>query len=386
MGFVLFATVALIVFGTLYPFGLNCPATLDLALTRFQPLVRTVSRGDLAGNLVLFIPFGLAAMAWARRVPTLWRLLLVTAFGASLSLGVELAQSCIPGRTSSWSDVGLNTLSTAIGALLLPVFQRLIDRQRPGIVRADVAAALLLGAFLVWQLAPFVPTIDWQKWRNALKPLLLAPQIDPAMVQSYAIVWLMVARLALAVFRPARPTLLWIALLLAEQAAELLVVSRSLRAGELLGGVIGVALAWILLRRGATIGRDRILAALFAAYVIHFGLEPFAFAPVAKAFHWMPFEGFVRGSMLAAVQAAGQKLFCYGGLIWILTRSGIGLLAAGIATTLAVLGMEIAQAYLPGRLAEITDPILALMALGMLWLTDRRASGPPPAAIRKAAR
>lgn len=386
MGFVLLAAVALIAFGTLYPFTISCPATLDMALVQFKPLVRSVTRGDLAGNLVLFIPYGLAAMAWARRVPTFWRFLLVTALGALLSLAVELTQSCIPGRTSSWSDVGLNTLSTAIGALLLPLFQRLIDRQRPGIVRADVAATLLLGAFLIWQLAPFVPTIDWQKWRNALKPLLLAPQFGPEMVLSYAVVWLMVARLALAVFRPAHPLLLWTLLLIAEQAAELVVVGKTLRAGELLGGIIGIALAWALLRRGATAGRDRIVAALFAAYVLYLGLEPFAFSPVAKAFHWLPFAGFVQGSTLVAVQAAGQKLFCYGGLIWILTRSGVGLSTAGIATMLAVLGMEFAQTRLPGRLAEITDPILALMAMSMLWLTDRQANGPSPATRRRGAR
>jgi VanZ family protein len=380
MGFVLLAAIALIAFGTLSPFTFHCPATLDLALSKFQPLLRPATRGDLAGNLVLFVPLGLAFMAWARRLPVAWRFLCAVAFGALLSLSVELAQACIPRRTSSWSDVGLNALSTAIGALLLPIFQRLIDRGRPGLARADVAATLLLGTFLIWQLAPFVPTIDLQKWKNALKPLLATPDISLVMLLSYTVVWLMVARLAQAVFRPNHPLVLWILLLLGEQAAELIVVDKTLRAGELLGGILGVALASLLYRRDADPARDRILAGLFAAYVIYLGLEPFTFSPVAKAFHWIPFGGFVQGSMLTAVQVAGQKLFCYGGLIWILTRAGLGLLPAGIAVILAVGGMEVAQTRLPGRLAEVTDPILALMAMGLLWLTDRRSGTVAPPA------
>lgn len=380
MGFVLLAAVGLIAFGTLYPFTFQCGGTIGSALSAFKPLVRQVTRGDLAGNLVLFLPFGLAFMAWARRLPMASRFMLAVAAGAILSFAIELTQSCIPGRTSSWSDVALNTISTAIGALALPLFRRLSGSGRSGLDRADVAAALLLGCFLVWQLAPFVPTIDWQKWKTALKPLLLTPQIGPAMVLSYIVVWMMVARLSLAVFRPARPLLLWGVLLAAQQAAELVVIGKTLRAGELLGAILGILLARVLFAGGATAVRDRLLLPLFAAYVVHVGLEPYAFASVAKPFGWLPFEGFVRGSMFAAVQAAGQKLFCYGGLIWLLHRAGLGIGIAGLLTALAVLGMEIGQMYLPGRVAESTDPVLALMAAAVLWLGDRRGGRVAPSA------
>lgn len=108
------------------------------------------------------------------------------------------------------------------------------------------------------------------------------------MVLSYIVVWMMVARLSLAVFRPARPLLLWGVLLAAQQAAELVVIGKTLRAGELLGAILGILLARVLFAGGATAVRDRLLLPLFAAYVVHVGLEPYAFASVAKPFGWLP--------------------------------------------------------------------------------------------------
>ena len=42
MGYLLLGSIGLIVFGTLYPFRIACPATLDLALGRFDPLLHSV--------------------------------------------------------------------------------------------------------------------------------------------------------------------------------------------------------------------------------------------------------------------------------------------------------------------------------------------------------
>jgi glycopeptide antibiotics resistance protein len=83
---------------------------------------------DLLGNIAVFVPLG-AALAVAtvpKRAATgeptrsaTRRWLIIVAAGFLLSLSIELAQLTIPTRATDVDDVILNTLGTAIGALLV---------------------------------------------------------------------------------------------------------------------------------------------------------------------------------------------------------------------------------------------------------------------------
>jgi hypothetical protein len=57
-----------------------------------------------------------------------------------------------------------------------------------------------------------------------------------------------------------------------------------------------------------------------------------------------------------------EKCFWYTALVWLLTRAGIGAYIATVLTTLLLLMIEIVQVWLPDRSAEITDPLLAVVA------------------------
>ena len=62
------------------------------------------------------------------------------------------------------------------------------------------------------------------------------------------------------------------------------------------------------------------------------------------------------------IQILLEKLFYYGTAIWLLWRAGVRWTFA-IGTVCALLtAIEIVQTRIPGRTAEITDPLLALMA------------------------
>lgn len=63
----------------------------------------------LAGNVALFVPFGVIAAARARRAA------LVVGAGFALSVAVELIQTFVPGRTPSVDDVILNVTGAALG-------------------------------------------------------------------------------------------------------------------------------------------------------------------------------------------------------------------------------------------------------------------------------
>jgi glycopeptide antibiotics resistance protein len=63
----------------------------------------------VAGNLLLFLPFG-AALCLQR-----WRLAAAVAAGFAFSVSIELTQFAVHGRTTSVDDVVFNTLGTAAG-------------------------------------------------------------------------------------------------------------------------------------------------------------------------------------------------------------------------------------------------------------------------------
>ena len=73
---------------------------------------RAVILGQMAQNVVLFVPFGMALVLRERRAP-LWR---VAGVSAAFSLGIEVLQGVAGnGRAADITDVLMNTLGGACG-------------------------------------------------------------------------------------------------------------------------------------------------------------------------------------------------------------------------------------------------------------------------------
>jgi hypothetical protein len=148
--------VALIVVATLPP-----QAQWEISQ---EPLVESLLAfesgwSDVVQNVALYVPFGLLLAA---RGQSLQR---VCAASAVLSLATELAQSYVPGRYPSASDVFINTCGAALGyaaissdvigraivSSLLGVQRWAADTRNPSLPRASrllVGWALLVGAVL----------------------------------------------------------------------------------------------------------------------------------------------------------------------------------------------------------------------------------------------
>ena len=71
---------------------------------------------DVAGNVAVFVPIGLALSGALAGLPRQRRLLLAVALGAALSIGIELVQLTIPSRATDVDDVLFNTIGAALGA------------------------------------------------------------------------------------------------------------------------------------------------------------------------------------------------------------------------------------------------------------------------------
>ena len=96
----------------------------------------------------------------------------------------------------------------------------------------------------------------------------------------------------------------------------------------------------------------------------------------------MPFGATLSYDYAAAMQPILQKGFLYGASIWLFWAAGRRRLAPTIGIAALLAAIEYAQRYLPGRTAEITDPVYALLLAMMLrWLdtvAERRSKGREP--------
>ena len=184
----------LILYGSLFPFRFDAfggTGFFELLMgLRFQ---RT-SRGDLVANLLLYMPLGLCLLLswparWGRPTRVLWTVLL----GTALSFAVEMLQVHAPSRVSSLTDVVLNAGGTLSGGLIALLYLEIGSSIRiPGIAPGR-PEPVPLGILLLWlgfRLAPFVPTLDWQKFKDALKPIFFEPQFGALDTYRYFVGWL----------------------------------------------------------------------------------------------------------------------------------------------------------------------------------------------------
>jgi VanZ family protein len=375
--------VALILYGSFYPFHLQpLPPGASLPELLAERLANTPSggRGDITGNLLLFLPFGGAlALALGGRCPRAFVMLLATLLAAILALGIETTQLFIPGRVTSAWDVACNLLGSGFGAGLALTLGQLAPRVGSG--TADPFALLLVLTWLGYRFFPYVPSIDLQGWWHAVKPLLTAASFDPLRGFRLTVEWLTAAEMTAAATDRQLPRRLAVpALLLGTLAGKVVVVDSHLSIEE----VVAVALVlpgWALCQQAGLRARAGLLLGLLLAATLMDRLEPFQFGPAQTAFGWIPFRSFLAPSGWGAgIQAGLQKFFLYGGLLWLSLRAGTGLPTAGALLLLLTLGTSMMQVFLPGRSAEITDTVLAAAVTLALVVSRRLEPRPSPSA------
>jgi VanZ family protein len=200
------ATIALILYASLYPFRFAADGPTQLEALRRITWGRA-SRGDMLNNLVLYLPLGFALSAWlAPRLGRLGCLLLAIAAGFLLSLTMELLQASIPLRVSSLRDLALNTAGSALGALGGWAWLLLGARMVPGNATATRLRGLALTVIVLWLLArlwPLWPDIGLRQLKLAVRPLLDA-RLDLAEVAVFLLGWLIVAQATFHLIKRAR--------------------------------------------------------------------------------------------------------------------------------------------------------------------------------------
>ncbi len=364
-GFLIAAAIiaAVILYGSLYPFTFYHPEGGVGPLKHLvQSWAETPGRGDFIANIFLYLPLGFfLSLAVAGSGRTLPRILLVTLAGGALSTTMELTQYYIAERVSAADDVYANLIGTLLGAIVgnfggghflwLPIRE----------IAANRVPCLLLGLWLAYRLYPYVPTIDLHKYWDALKPVFFHPRPTGYDLFRYTAIWLTVGSLIELVGGVRRGWLLFPLFIAAVLAARVVIIGKTLSAAEIGGAAIALAV-WLLLAISVS-ARIRAIATalLFSAYVVAERLEPFQFSAYGRAFGWVPFRSFLYGSVEVNITSFLEKAFIYGALIWLLDKSGLRSGVSTILVAIMLFAASWAETYLPGRSAEITDALMALL-------------------------
>lgn len=386
----LVACVVLVTHGSLYPWHFEAPASwLDSCRALFDDAQAWTSIGDVVGNVLLFVPLGaLATLASTAKVPgqIAWpRLVLAMVSGVLFAFVLQVLQIAVPARSAALSDVLWNTVGMALGLAGAAATARFAPH---GVLRATSVPPAGLALVLLWlciEWWPFVPTIDWQHIKNAIKPLVRDPTLNPRSLIEATLATAIIAH----ALRESRARMAWLAALVAAAVVGKLFVggqaySASHGGGWAAGMIFGVALWRLDARRAAQV----VLWAALAWFTID-ELRPYAPSGAASTFSWIPFVASLRGSLLTNSLALCWLFFWFGAAMVAAQALGARLGGLAVALGLWALTLEAAQVWLPGRVADSTPAVLPLL---WWWILRALPASPPgmsrdlyrPAALRRA--
>jgi VanZ family protein len=371
----LIAVVALIVYGSLYPFRFK-PDAIDGGLLQ---ALRELSwaragRGDRISNVLLYLPLGFCLFLWLnsrfnRRSAAGIALLL----GALLSLVIEIAQVYVSIRVPSFTDLTLNALGTLMGAAMGFTWRVLSGLmhlpRRPEKRDPDPGAALLIGLWLAWRWAPFAPQLDLAKLKAALRPLF-TPEFEAVAVFIYLTYWLVLSEAVSALVGRQRSLEMLLLLIAGVLVGRLIVANQAFVPSELLALVLLLPMVVLTYRMTVAPRRWLLLVAVIVAVCID-RLAPFAFASEPSQLDLWPFLGWFDAGIIETLRSIDWVelfglLFVLGALLWIFKENGASAGFAVVLVTATALTLEIVQLWLPGRRASVTEPVLAL-GLGLVF-------------------
>ena len=371
-GWLLAAIVFLVAFGSLYPFSFSLAGAGPLERLAELPRAGT-TRSDVAANILLYLPLG-ACLAWliyARRGAAL-AVLGATLLAAAFSFAIEFAQLYETRRVASLADLASNVTGAFLGALLALAIartrSRLQDSPFAGLLRYPVAAALLF-SWIGYRLAPFAPVLDTAEWAVSFAALRTGGRPAPAELLVHLLAWLVVVFLAERL-APARAVALAAVSMAMVLAGRVLFAGLGLEAAEI-AGMAGALLLALPVSRLARPRAASLLALALLALIAWQGLAPFDFQLAQDRFALLPF-----GESLTQYRAANLadmflRCFMNGALVWLLFQAGLPALGAtGLGTGL-IFAVEVLQTWLPGQTAEITDPLLAACAGGLIAVFEK---------------
>ncbi len=419
--------IAAVLYGSLIPFDFDPTAIhLTTGFGLLQVGLQAINLDDLMTNLLVYIPIGVACVVCGRprRLGRMARVPLAIVIGVAVSLVAETLQTSLASRVASWTDVLLNGMGTAIGAVayvalydvVVLAFRRLRSqwRNRP----FTTCTLLLTIGLIIFGLAPF----DFVMSSSGLQASFLrarwdltTPRVSAIGVLPYASMiaelygafWFMLLGYtgALAAreaeLNPARALACAIRnsvlLVVLIEFMQLFTVSHEFDLASIVIRIIGVVLGArtaVYVIDAAIGSRWRVRPGLAAptALLVPLGILQIVVLLVSvvdepvmletglnlSQVRWIPFEAFWHKPFIQATSAAMSALATYGTLAAtlaiLLRRARISQAGwmTGVGVVLLAITVESIQAAGITRTADLTMPILAAIAAAAVTWTHTR--------------
>ncbi|MEO8407022.1 MAG: VanZ family protein [Oxalobacteraceae bacterium] len=398
MPFLVLIFIALIVYGSLFPFSdWTVPsAALFSFLASWPPVLE---KADLIQNVLAYAPLGLFMVSWLIDSMRFWSaLVLATLTGATLSFAMESIQQFIPSRTASTSDLAMNLLGTLAGGMAAAFLTHKtfsgakLIALRNRWLRTGALPNIGLISLALWalsQTSPLVPTFDIAQLRHGLSLLFHSLQTPKNLIFSqtltYAFYITALGLLTLTIGRNSKtifaPFLFFIACIL---VLKVLVAGRQLSLEALMGAVLAVFLLLPLrrLEKKSVVSVTGIV--LIAA---GFTLSELSAVPELPtyAFNWIPFGG--QMDSLNGLQNILDIFWPFFALAYFARYMTLAYHRAevavfgGITILAGLFGLEWFQQNLPGRYGDITQVLLGISGWVIPWFpgsTDYASQDPAP--------
>ena len=373
---VLLIVIVVIVYGSLYPWDFH---STQLAASPLWVLIHSWPTAmnrflilDIAVNLLLYMPLGVFAfLAFRQSLGSALAASAAIVIGLILSSSIEMIQLFDDARDCSALDVVCNAGGTGIGVILGTFYQRRLKRsislnETAGFLHPN-GAVLLAYAWLAYQVFPLFPSFSRTRLSEKLHVLSATGSSSALDTFTYFVEWLVLAQLLAAALSTGKTRKLLLLLLLI-LPARLFILGRTFTWSELAGAILACICSYFL---SAYRWRLGISAVLLILVLILRGLAPYHWSSIANPFSWIPFSGFLEANREFSMLTFLRKCFWYGSAVWLMRAAGWRLVTAAMAVALLLGAIEVVQIHLPGRVAEITDPVLALILAATLELLER---------------
>lgn len=370
----------LILYGSLYPFRYVAPASFRASLVAFLSDGRLwTSRGDELGNVALFVPLG-AVVAISLAGTARRRVALVAGFLAcvALSFVIQVLQIYFPPREAGLADVLANAAGTLVGMACGWLIARTRQLHLPHVGPEVWVVLAILAAWMLGNLWPFVPSIDWQGWKESVKPLFIRPTIGWTSLLFHLVAVYMLGELIGSVVPPERRNRLVGLLIGMTATGKLVIVGQTLQPSFLIGSALGVV-TLPAFRRLARFRVPVLLSLLFAIYTAR-SVLPLELRDAPADISWIPFASLLNGEMDINAASLGNAIYFFAGMVWLVARMHGRVMPVTIALACWVTLIEFAQRWLDGHGADTTPPLLALaagLAIRLAGVPHEPASGTP---------
>ncbi|NVJ61587.1 MAG: VanZ family protein [Gammaproteobacteria bacterium] len=334
---VLGVVIIIITYGSLYPFNFNFSLfAQEPGWEWFWDLSYRTSRGDILGNVLLFVPAGFfgfmvgrSRLAQSQFVNNLSlyspyafsvivSLILIIGSSFIFATLLQLLQMALPTRVASMSDTWANVIGSIVGAtiavIVLAVSKTSLKDDRVDLMER-VIPIFLVFCWLGFLLFPFIPSLSLEQFQFSFRPLMHWHLLTPFYLIEAWLYWSLFWWL-LDIALPEQFTLLKRLLLL---LLIMLLQALLLRNIIALPGLIG-ALTAVLSYQFLSRIPVAVLVGMIVGWLLSALWYPFQFHSVPSDITIIPFANFFHSNTWNNSSMLLHTVFLLGSAAFLITR------------------------------------------------------------------